>query len=304
MQFNTVFQDWLSVNKISKSVQDMFGISFTDKIVFPVHDNEGNFLFNKYRRNPMTEEGSKYTYDVGGKVTLYGYHLAKVENKIIILEGEKDTLVAWSNNIPAVTSTGGAMSFQSDWSELLKDKEVIICLDNDKAGGEGMVKVLDIVRHAKVVFIPDMANVKDISDYVNAGGDLHELLRTAVSLNTIEDVKQDRCKRIALFQSVFFHDAYIKKHTKVNPYKGERKTFSDDNVTNAKEFLITELLDFDWQGNTRCIFHNEKSASLHYYEKTNTCYCFGGCGKSYDAISIYKQLHNCSFKEAVTALKK
>jgi len=302
MQFNNVFQDWLKTNKISPDIQREFNLSFTDSIVIPVCDADGNFIFNKYRRSPLTTVGPKYRYDNGGKVTLYAWHKAKTHDTILITEGEKDCLVAWSHNIPAVTSTGGAQSFQKDWASLFTDKNIIVCLDNDGAGAEGMVRILDILPQAKILLLPDMPNVKDISDYVNAGGNLHELIKTARHFNGIDEVTEDRFTRIALFKSVFFHDAYIKKHTKVNTYPSERKTFSNDKVTQARTYPITELMTFN-RNKALCPFHNEKSPSLHYYPKTNTCYCFGGCGRAYDSIDIYRKLYNCSFTEAINKLQ-
>lgn len=301
MQFNNVFIDWLKTNKISDEVCQKFHLSFNDDIVIPVTDGDGNFLFNKYRRSPLKTDGAKYRYDVGGKVTLYGWNEAKSYQDILITEGEKDCLVAWSHNIPAVTSTGGAQSFQKDWASLFTDKNIIVCLDNDGAGAEGMVRILDILPQAKILLLPDMPNVKDISDYVNVGGNLHELIKTARHFSGIDEVTEDRFTRIALFKSVFFHDAYIKKHTKVVTYT-KKATYSNDKVTNAKLYPIENLLEFK-ACKTNCLWHNERSASLHYYKKTNSCYCFG-CGKVADSIDVYIKKNNCSFKEAVEDLNR
>ena len=73
------------------------------------------------------------------------------------------------------------------------------------------------------------------------------------------------------------------------------------NVEKAKQFPITSLLTFN-RRLAKCIFHNEKNASLYYYPETNTCYCFS-CNTSADSIDIYKKLNNCSFVEAVKALQ-
>jgi DNA primase len=180
-------------------------------------------------------------------------------------------------------------------------KEVVVCFDNDKAGGEGMVKVLDCLPHAKILFLPDRPNMKDITDYVASGGDLHNLLKTAKSFPDIASVKDDMISRIASFQSIFFHEEYIKAHTKNNT-KYERKTFSNDLITNAKLYPIPNLLNFT-QNKTLCPFHNEKTPSFTYFPDTNTCYCFG-CAKLSDSIDIYRHINNCSFKEAVTDLNK
>lgn len=302
MQINMVFRDWLNSRKISDKVLEDFGIYGEEEIVIPVHDIDGSFIFHKYRRSPLSDDKPKYWYDRGGKVTLYGALKALYSETILITEGEMDCLVAWSANIPAVTSTGGAMSFQNDWKQYFMNKEVIICYDNDNAGGEGIVRTLNIIPHAKVMFIPDRPNIKDISDYVTSGGDLNTLIKSAKHFKDISDVKEDMISRIANFQSVYFHEAYIKAHTKIETHV-DRKTFSNDKITNAKLYPIPNLMEFT-QNKACCPFHNEKTPSLHYYAKTNSCYCFGGCGKAYDSISIYMKKFNVRFQEAVDKLNE
>lgn len=308
MQEN-MFTNWFKNRKISDSILSEFNVHwgsnpiFGECIVIPVLNEKGIFIFNKYRRNPMDESKPKYIYDKGGQVTIYGLHKAKTSDRILITEGELDCLTAWSANIPAITSTGGAMSFQEEWAVLLKDKDVTICFDNDEAGAKGMVKVLEHLPTAHVCFLPDRPGIKDITDYVSAGGDLAELLRTRVHFKSLQDVIDDRASRLATWQSVFFHDAYIATHTVPTFVRTDYKSSSDDKskLAQAKQYPITDLLKFDKSGNTKCIFHNEKSASLHYYKNTNTVYCFG-CGKSGDAITVYRAINNCSFKEAIEKL--
>ena len=295
---------WLRERKISEQVEKEFNLSFDNHITIPVYDSSGQFSFNKYRRSPDKDTGMKYWYDKGGKIELYGWHKAKEHKTILITEGEVDCLVAWSHNIPAVTSTGGAMSFQEEWGELLKDKEVILCFDNDHAGAEGMVKVLQYVPHAKVLIIPDESDMKDVSDYVMRGGDLHKFIQTAQHFDSIEEVKEDQGNRIAVFKCHTFHDSYIKKHTRVAPKNVKRVSFSDDNVTNAKNYPMTNLMAFNRYNKALCPFHNEKTPSLFYNKDSNTCYCFGMCGKIYDVISVYMELHKCSFNDAVKELNK
>lgn len=311
MQEN-ILNNWFNSRKISDDVLNTFkvhwGISpiMGECIVIPVMDHKGVFFFNKYRRDPLVDAKPKYLYDKGGSTTLYGYFKAKDEDRILITEGELDCLVAWSANIPAITSTGGALSFQEEWTELLKDKDITICFDNDEAGAKGMVKVLKYLPQAKVVFIPDRPNVKDLSDYVAAGGDLPELLRGRKHFTCLQDVVDDRANRLATWQSVWFHDAYIKEHTIpafVNIKKKDFVRTDGDALHNAKKHPISNLIEFDYGNKTICLWHNEKTPSLHFYPKTNTLYCFGMCGRVYDVIDVYKKLNNCSFKEAVEKLK-
>lgn len=303
MELNNIHQAWLNKHKISDNVIADFKIFTSDQgdIAFPVMDIKGDVIFNKYRRSPeKPDSGPKYTYDKGGKVTLYGYHLAKDHDRVLITEGEKDCLVAWSHNIPAVTSTGGALSFQNEWKELLKDKEIIICFDNDFAGGQGMAKVARLfgLENVKIMFLPN--GVKDIADFVETGKDLHKLMRTAKTITSVVDDMSDR-KSWEL--NCFFHYAWLDEEKKKETQYQKGKKIINKNITDdlllAKEYPIPQIIDIDMKGKAICPFHNEKTPSLHYYKETNTTYCFGQCGKRYDAIDIYMNKFGCDFKTAV-----
>ncbi len=312
MQENNIMKNWFSHRHVAESVLTDFNVYWGSNpiigecIVIPVLDHDGNFLFNKYRRNPLIDAKPKYLYDKGGKVTLYGWWKAKKEKRILITEGELDSLVAWSKNIPAISSTGGAMSFQEEWKELLADKEIILCFDNDHSGGEGMARALKFLPDAYIVFIPDRPGMKDLTDYVSSGGDIAELLKTKKQFKDLQDVIDDRLERIATFRSTWFHDAYITinsvpEFVHINRPLG--KELNDD-ILMAKNYPIPNLLKFNYEHKAQCIWHNEKTPSLHYYKDTNSVYCFGGCGRHGDAIDVYRQINNCSFKEAVKAINK
>lgn len=306
MQEN-IFTNWFNSRKVSDSVLKEFNVHWGvspimgECIVIPVVDENKQHLFNKYRRNPLDDSKPKYTYDKGGRVALYGWWKAKDQNSIVIVEGEGDALVMWSQNIPAVTSTGGAMCFQAEWANLFKDKDVTVLFDNDEAGAKGMVKVLRYIPHAHICFLPDRPGVKDVTDYISSGGNIHELLRTRKKFSNINDIKEDKLRRIAVWQSTHFHDAYIEENT-VPEYVGKGfnvKQLSD--IDNAKTYPINKLIKFNNQNKALCIFHSEKTPSLNYYPKDNKCFCFG-CGRGGDAIDVYRHLNNCSFSEAVKAL--
>lgn len=311
MQYNNVLKDWLARRKISESVSTDFNIYwgsckfFGECIVIPIKDQNGNFIFNKYRRNPLIDEKPKYIYDTGSKMSLYGIDKIGDAKTILITEGEMDCLVAISANITAVSSTGGSMSFHEEWAELLKDREVIICYDNDEAGGKGMVHTLNILPNAKILFLPDRPGIKDISDYVASGGDLNTLIKSAKHFKGLDEVIEDRSDRIALWQSVHFHDAYIANHKEPEndtPEKIKNNAKHDNTLLDrAKAYPISSLIHFT-KGKAKCLWHNERTGSMTYFKDTNKVYCFG-CAKKADSVDVYMQLHNCSFLEAVKALQ-
>ena len=62
---------------------------------------------------------------------------------------------------------------------------------------------------------------------------------------------------------------------------------------------MTSLLDFNRHRKMCCPWHNEQTPSLVYYPKTNTAYCFGACGRRYDAIDAYMLKHGLNFTQAI-----
>lgn len=57
----------------------------------------------------------------------------------------------------------------------------------------------------------------------------------------------------------------------------------------------------DRKGFMRCIFHNEKTASMKVYEGNKGYYCFG-CGAGGDVIDFMQRAFNLSFIEAISKL--
>ena len=312
-----VAHEWLKKRGITDTVIDAFSISvgdvahlgLKDAIIIPVRYVDGEFSFNKYRRSPL--EGDikpKYLYDRGGKITLYGADqlVAHVsagvsayepdvikKNPVVITEGELDTLVCWSLGIPAVSSTGGAQSFQEEWVTILSRYEVFVCFDNDEAGHKGAVKVLSYLPDAKVIFIPkNIPDVKDISDYVARGGDFHALMRSARSYPDLETVQTERESIAANWGDYSFHDLYIEANKpKSLPHSaggGAPTSQSEDRKERAKSVDCTTLIEFVRNGRyplAKCLWHNDATPSLTYYARNNSCYCHA-CGKYADAIDI------------------
>ena len=298
--------DFMHRRGITDEVMNLFNISIYD------HPQIGECIkipyshkHSKYRRDPMSDAKPKYLYDAGGKVTLYGADKLREQGPLVITEGELDTLVCWSANIPAVSSTGGAMSFQEDWAITLAPYDVYLCFDNDAAGAEGMVKVLKYIPDAKVILFPNITGVKDVSDYVALGKDFRALMQSAKSYASIEEVIADKQSRDAVMLPTIFHEKYIEKaqeaHQRANrPVPTSNKT---DAVLRAKDYPMDNLIDFK-RNFACCPWHNEKSPSLKYYPKTNSAYCFGACGKAYDSIDAYMFKHSVGFMEAVKELNK
>ncbi len=127
--------------------------------------------------------------------TLYNAPRAFRHDKaVLVVEGEKDVDNLAEIGVVAVCNPGGAGKWQPNYSEILRDKDVVLVPDIDpqmvkKATGEPMFHVdgrpkhpgqdhADLVgaalqgvaRSVKIVHLPDMPLGSDISDWLAAGG--------------------------------------------------------------------------------------------------------------------------------------
>lgn len=109
----------------------------------------------------------------------------------------------------------------------------------------------------------------------------------------------------------FANETILGIHIKIKEYKKQierlsmRKKHTENkealNVELAKSVPITNFLQFDRSGFTKCLWHDEKTGSLKYYEKSNSVYCFSCC-EHHDVIDVVAKLHNLDFYKAVKLL--
>ncbi len=231
------------------------------------------FLFNKYRRDPQLPDGAgpKYSYDTGASVQLFNSQAIKDASTIIICEGEFDAMVLEANGFPAVTSTGGATSFQEEWAALFVDKEVYVCLDRDRAGNTGIIKITGFIPHAKVIPLPaDLGSKFDITDFFKNHDidDFRQLMAIAYVVERPPEVK----------------------HKKRGKMKGE-------GLIAAKRVPLKRYLKINHSGFAKCPYHNEKTPSLKVYSD-NRWHCFG-CSKDGDVVDIVMVQFEMTIQQAV-----
>lgn len=124
----------------------------------------------KYENQPkmMSNEGAKT-----GWIIPYDTFLSS-DNVCYFFEGEKDMMIARELGINAYTLTGGANASPNEYViNSFKDKDIVVCYDNDDAGQKGMInfydKVKDIVKSIKYIKIGDVVkeNKEDFYDYIH-----------------------------------------------------------------------------------------------------------------------------------------
>lgn len=139
------------------------------------------------------------------------------------------------------------------------------------------------------------------------------------SIAGLSDLRNAEIERIYKEEKPRYHSACIdglneglasvrekyKEELRVLSWRFNKKVATNgvtpDDIARAKAFPMTSLIEVGKDGKALCVWHSERTGSMHYYRKTNNVHCFG-CNKSGDTIDVYQILHGGSFNVAVKAL--
>jgi hypothetical protein len=102
---------------------------------------------------------------------------------VFVVEGEKDADRLAREGLVATTNPSGAGQWKNEYSTYLAGARVVIIPDNDQPGQDHADKVLDSVSgaasSAAIVTLPDLADKGDVSDWLNNGYTVSELVELA-----------------------------------------------------------------------------------------------------------------------------
>jgi len=326
----TRIKSWLNNRGITDQVISDYQISWDGRIIIPI-ENKG---FNKYRRDPESEIGPKYYYDKGASSELFGLK-SIIEPYVIVVEGELDSLCLISKGFQAVSSTGGASTFDPEWSKILPEN-VYICYDTDDAGIKGAFHVQKIIPRATIIWLP--TEIKDITDYFvkleKTKEDFEQLKLQSVRYRLPKDWREAEDKKeLQAFEKEYREEidnlmmrareirgkynsdrplqfliqiwmtkfGEVKRQIKY--FQPQRKQLNQGDLLKAKAVPIPKFIEFNKDNTARCIFHSEKTPSMYYYEKQNKVYCFG-CSKGGDVIDVVQKMNSVGLKEAINLILK
>ncbi len=154
---------------------------------YSYQDERGQELFQVIRFEPKNfsqrhRNGSgEWVWDLKD-VKRVLYHLPELTRvlgeTVYMVEGEKDTDNLWKWGKVATTSPGGANAWHDEYADYLVGKRVCLIPDKDSAGMSYARQVANSLfgkaSELKVILLPG-DKVKDVSDWLEAGGDI-ELL--------------------------------------------------------------------------------------------------------------------------------
>lgn len=159
---------------------------------FPTTDKTGECSGYHYRGTSGGELTRDFWYAKGTrvKVPLFGWHLVVPSraNTIVVCEGETDTLALASalETNPSVVvvgavGTGFAKRLSAWLAAKVKNQRVVLAFDNDRAGREATVEVVDELKRLQASFTPLklLFEADDVSDALAAGEALASALESA-----------------------------------------------------------------------------------------------------------------------------
>lgn len=174
------------ITALGMTMAELFPPSKKIVATYDYQDETGNLLFQVVRYEPKSfaqrhKNGQgEWVWNMEG-VRRVIYHLPEIliENGTIhFVEGEKDADSLWQWGQVATTSPGGANAWQSEYADFFKGKRVVIIPDKDGAGYTYARQVTRSLqgkaREVKCIILPG-ENIKDFSDWLEAGNNITEL---------------------------------------------------------------------------------------------------------------------------------
>jgi 5S rRNA maturation endonuclease (ribonuclease M5) len=179
----------------ARKVKNGGAAKFTIIATYDYVDESGALLFQVVRlapkdfrqRRPNGKDG--WTWSLG-KTRRVLYRLPDVRDAVaddrlvVIVEGEKDADNLSKLGVTATCNVGGANKWRAEYTESLRDTDVVIIGDNDDAGRAHVAHVASslhgIARRVRVLDLakarPESPAKGDISNWIEAGGTVEALI--------------------------------------------------------------------------------------------------------------------------------
>lgn len=177
-----------------ETIQAALGAVVTDRprvaASYDYRDETGALLYQSVRLEPKDFRQRKpdgaggWSYKLNG-VRRVPYRLPELltappEELVFIVEGEKDADRLCALGLVATTNAGGAGKWRDEFCEVLRGRCVVIIPDNDEPGRDHAARVAQSLRgvaaDVRVLSLPGLPSKGDVSDWLDAGGLVDELL--------------------------------------------------------------------------------------------------------------------------------
>ncbi len=206
-------------------------------IAIPIKDIDGNYSFFKLRQDPKFGK-EKITWPRGIEAQIYDWEsLIMASGRVLIAEGEMDTLLMKSKGIQCISGTHGAGTSKDNWMEYFKPEiEYYICYDNDNAGKTGARKLAEKLfkngcKKLYIIELPEeVGEGGDLGDYIVRLGLPIEDLFNRYALSFPERVDTSEFLEVDMNYVCKILDATIKKddENKIVTFLSMLSTYTED----------------------------------------------------------------------------
>ena len=150
--------------KLTDEVIDKFEVGYSPKencITFPVYV-DGVCIFVAKRR--VDRKLFYMPKDLFPK-PIYGLDYVSDENEVYVCESIINALTLWSWGMPAVALFGTGTEYQINRLNNINARKIVLCLDGDSAGRNGMRRISNGLTNKMVYFVnvPDGKDVNDLT---------------------------------------------------------------------------------------------------------------------------------------------
>ena len=174
---------------------------------YPYRDEQGQVLhetvrfFPKSFRQRRPDGHGGWIWSLQGITRVVLYRLPELlaadpASPVFVVEGEKDVDRLTAAGLVATTSPMGAGKWRPEYSDALRDRNVVVLPDNDPAGRQHAVTVANSLhataREVRIVTLPELPEKGDVSDWLDAGHSAAELLDLVELLKAPEPERPPR----------------------------------------------------------------------------------------------------------------
>jgi DNA primase len=291
-------REYLNNRGIPNTLIDFYGLGWNGwRITIPIHSKAGELVFFRLAKDPESgPDEPKMLASRGTYVELYGWsHIRGKPKRVVICEGEFDRLVLEARGFEAVTSTGGAGAFRSEWAkDFAAIPEVYICFDRDQSGRLGTMRVGEIIHHARMIELPrEVGSGGDVTDFfVTLGKTQQDFLKLL-----------ERAKPISRRAGGTSPQYRHRSSRADSPFRRRVERLKQASLIEEVVGLHVKLRRVGETFTGLCPFHKDRRPSLVVFPKTGTFHCFG-CRAGGDVVNFLMLRERLSFRQALDALAK
>lgn len=290
----------------------------------------GNLQFEK-RENPedfyRLRGLESYLKGAGGEPDLL-YRLDELvrsmadrpEDQIFITEGEKDTDTLRQLGLIATTNPNGASNWKTEFNARFAGRDCVIMVDNDDKGRQRCASILaalsGVAASVKPVELPGLSVNGDVSDWLDSGKTLDDLLQAVAAAEVAEPLAgfdtDDRGNpypsienarlAVALLGAEVRYDEFAARYI-VTGLSGFGPVLDDAGLTRMR-LLVEERwrLKFGKERWGDIVTDHARTNSVHPVREYLDALCWDGVGRIDRWLNAYAGAENTDYVRAVSAI--